>query len=156
MKTIEEAPMKSYYICAMIMTSCASAWCAGARDDGAHDFKNLISPFLDTHSHQAKEAASKPLADDVVVAMDARLIAVADVVDRIVHTSICRQLAPFERRYIYDSYACLPGKGRHRAYRAAFRIALNRSRAGPHASTTPACPAAPVLASVSADSPPIP
>lgn len=44
------------------------------------------------------------------------MIAVADVVDRIVHTSIYRQLAPsFERRYIHDSYACLPGRGSHRA-----------------------------------------
>ncbi len=45
-----------------------------------------------------------------------RLIAVARVGDRVVHRSIHDTLAPFfDRSFIADSYACLPGKGSHRA-----------------------------------------
>ncbi len=45
-----------------------------------------------------------------------RLIAVAPVRDRIVHTAIYRALAPFfNRSFIKDSYACLEGRGSHRA-----------------------------------------
>lgn len=45
-----------------------------------------------------------------------RLIAVATVRDRLVHTAMHRALAPlFDRSFIDDSYACLPGRGSHRA-----------------------------------------
>ncbi|MEM7393037.1 MAG: reverse transcriptase domain-containing protein [Verrucomicrobiota bacterium] len=45
-----------------------------------------------------------------------RLIAVAGVADRIVHTALHNALAPwFNRRLIDDTYACLPGRGTHRA-----------------------------------------
>jgi hypothetical protein len=45
-----------------------------------------------------------------------RLIAVAAVADRVVHRAIYAALAPlFDRRFIADSYACLPGRGSHRA-----------------------------------------
>ncbi len=45
-----------------------------------------------------------------------RLIAVATVGDRVVHRSIHDGLAPFfDRSFIADSYACLPGRGSHRA-----------------------------------------
>jgi hypothetical protein len=45
-----------------------------------------------------------------------RLIAVASVGDRVVHRAVHDALAPsFNRRFIADSYACLPGRGSHRA-----------------------------------------
>ncbi len=45
-----------------------------------------------------------------------RLIAVAPVRDRIVHTSVYKALAPsFESSLIQDTYACLKGRGAHRA-----------------------------------------
>ncbi len=45
-----------------------------------------------------------------------RLIAVSTVGDRVVHRSIHDALAPFfDRSFIADSYACLPGRGSHRA-----------------------------------------
>lgn len=45
-----------------------------------------------------------------------RLIAVAEVGDRVVHRSIYDTLAhQFQRSFIDDSYACLPGRGSHRA-----------------------------------------
>ncbi|MCP4659177.1 MAG: RNA-directed DNA polymerase, partial [bacterium] len=45
-----------------------------------------------------------------------RPIAVASVGDRVVHRSIYDGLAPcFNRSFIDDSYACLPGRGNHRA-----------------------------------------
>jgi len=45
-----------------------------------------------------------------------RLIAVATVVDRVLHRSIYDQLAPlFNRSFIADTYACLPDRGSHRA-----------------------------------------
>jgi RNA-directed DNA polymerase len=45
-----------------------------------------------------------------------RLIAVASVRDRVVHTAIHQALSPFfNRSFIADSYACLPERGSHRA-----------------------------------------
>ena len=45
-----------------------------------------------------------------------RLIAVAAVRDRVVHTAVYRGLAPFfNRSLIRDTYACLPGRGTLRA-----------------------------------------
>lgn len=45
-----------------------------------------------------------------------RLIAVAAVRDRIVHTAVHTALAPFfDKSFISDSYACLPDRGSHRA-----------------------------------------
>lgn len=45
-----------------------------------------------------------------------RRIAAADFRDRVVHHAICNVLEPlFERRLIFDSYACRVGKGTHRA-----------------------------------------
>ncbi|HKH49519.1 MAG TPA: reverse transcriptase domain-containing protein [Thermoanaerobaculia bacterium] len=45
-----------------------------------------------------------------------RLIAVASVGDRVVHRAVHAALAPlFDCRFIADSYACLPGRGSHRA-----------------------------------------
>ena len=45
-----------------------------------------------------------------------RLIAVASVGDRVVHRAIYDALGSFfERSYIADTYACLPGRGSHRA-----------------------------------------
>ena len=46
----------------------------------------------------------------------ARLIAVAPVRDRVLHRALYDTLAPgFQRSYIEDSYACLKGRGSHRA-----------------------------------------
>lgn len=45
-----------------------------------------------------------------------RRIAAADFRDRVVHHAICNVLEPiFERRLLFDSYACRVGKGTHRA-----------------------------------------
>jgi len=45
-----------------------------------------------------------------------RLISAAPFRDRVVHHALCNVILPiFERRFIYDSYACRAGKGTHRA-----------------------------------------
>ncbi len=55
-----------------------------------------------------------------------RLIAAADVRDRVVHHAIHRVLAPpLDRRLIDHTYACLPGRGSHRAL-LAYLKALRR------------------------------
>lgn len=47
-----------------------------------------------------------------------RLISAAPFRDRVVHHAVVRVLEPiYERRFIIDSYACLRGKGTHRAIR---------------------------------------
>jgi len=49
-----------------------------------------------------------------------RTISAADFRDRVAHHALCAVLEPlFERAAIYDSYACRPGKGSHRAVRRA-------------------------------------
>lgn len=43
-----------------------------------------------------------------------RLIMALPFRDRVVHHALCNVIEPiFERRFIYDSYACRPGKGTH-------------------------------------------
>lgn len=50
-----------------------------------------------------------------------RKIAAAPFRDRVVHHAVCAVLEPvFERRYIYDSYACRKDKGSHRALQRAW------------------------------------
>ena len=45
-----------------------------------------------------------------------RLISAAPFRDRVVHHALCQIIEPlFERRFIYDSYACRVGKGTHAA-----------------------------------------
>ncbi len=45
-----------------------------------------------------------------------RLISAAPFRDRVVHHALCRVIEPlWERRFIYDSYACRVGKGTHAA-----------------------------------------
>ena len=45
-----------------------------------------------------------------------RLISAAPFRDRVVHHALCRVIEPFfDRRFIYDSYACRKGKGTHAA-----------------------------------------
>ncbi|HNC99782.1 MAG TPA: RNA-dependent DNA polymerase, partial [Myxococcota bacterium] len=45
-----------------------------------------------------------------------RLVAAAPVRDRVVHHALHRVLAPWwNRRFLHHSYACLPGRGSHRA-----------------------------------------
>lgn len=57
-----------------------------------------------------------------------RLIAAASVQDRVVHHAVHRVLAPLLDRGLVDStYACLPGRGSHRAV-LAFLAALRRHR----------------------------
>ncbi len=47
-----------------------------------------------------------------------RLICSSNFRDRVVHHSICNYCDPvFEKRFIFDSYACRPGKGTHSAVR---------------------------------------
>ncbi len=57
-----------------------------------------------------------------------RLIAAADVRDRVVHHAVHRLLAPlFDPGLIDTTFACLPGRGSHRAV-LAFLAALRRYR----------------------------
>ncbi|MEM7198741.1 MAG: RNA-directed DNA polymerase [Planctomycetota bacterium] len=57
-----------------------------------------------------------------------RLIAAAEVADRVVHHAIHRVLAPrLDRRLVEHNYACLPERGAHRAL-LAFQRAMRRSR----------------------------
>lgn len=56
-----------------------------------------------------------------------RLISAAPFRDRVVHHALCRVIEPiFERRFIYDSYACRVGKGTHRAVDRAQEFARRR------------------------------
>lgn len=49
-----------------------------------------------------------------------RLISAAPFRDRVVHHAVCNVIEPiFERRFIFDSYACRKGKGTHAAVRRA-------------------------------------
>ena len=51
-----------------------------------------------------------------IVERKRRLISAAPFRDRVVHHALCRVIEPvFERRFVYDSYACRVGKGTHRA-----------------------------------------
>lgn len=53
-----------------------------------------------------------------------RQICASELRDRVTHHAICNVLDPiFERRMIYDSYACRVGKGTHAAVRRAQRFA---------------------------------
>jgi retron-type reverse transcriptase len=56
-----------------------------------------------------------------------RLISAAPFRDRVVHHALCNVIQPiFERRFIYDSYACRVGKGTHRAVDRAQAFARRR------------------------------
>ena len=53
-----------------------------------------------------------------------RLISAAPFRDRVVHHALCQIIEPlFERRFIYDSYACRAGKGTHAAVNRAQQFA---------------------------------
>jgi hypothetical protein len=57
-----------------------------------------------------------------------RTVSAAPFRDRVVHHALCQVIEPlFERRFIYDSYACRVGKGTH----AALDRAQAFSRRGP-------------------------
>jgi retron-type reverse transcriptase len=56
-----------------------------------------------------------------------RLISAAPFRDRVIHHALCNVIQPlFERRFIYDSYACRVGKGTHRAVDRAQAFARRR------------------------------
>ncbi len=56
-----------------------------------------------------------------------RRICASDFRDRVVHKAICQLLGPvFDRRYIYDSYACRENKGPYAAVERAQSFALRR------------------------------
>ena len=61
-----------------------------------------------------------------------RTISAADFRDRVAHHSLCAVLEPlFERAAIFDSYACRPDKGSHRAVRRAQNFSARpRARGG--------------------------
>ena len=57
-----------------------------------------------------------------------RKISAAPFQDRVVHHAVVRVLEPiYERRFIFDSYACRKGKGTHRAIKRAQQF-LRRHR----------------------------
>ena len=54
-----------------------------------------------------------------------RLISAAPFRDRVVHHALCRVIEPlFDRRFIYDTYACRKGKGTHAAIDRARHAAI--------------------------------
>ena len=58
----------------------------------------------------------KPFKEFYVYDPKQRLISAPTFEDRIVHHALCNVIEPlFERRFIYDSYACRKGKGTHAA-----------------------------------------
>jgi len=60
--------------------------------------------------------APKPLRSFYVYDPKKRLIQAPTFEDRVVHHALCNIIEPlFERRFIYDSYACRLGKGTHSA-----------------------------------------
>ncbi len=64
----------------------------------------------------------------LIVEPKRRLIAAAPVRDRVVHHAVHQALAPaLDRRLVEQTYACLPGRGSHRAV-LAFLVALRRYR----------------------------
>ncbi len=66
----------------------------------------------------------RPLRSFEIFEPKRRLICAAHIRDRIAHHAICNVLEPiFERKLIYDTYACRIGKGTHLAVRRAQEFA---------------------------------
>jgi len=69
---------------------------------------------------QAQTYAPGPYYNFCIVDPKPRLISAAPFCDRVVHHALCQVIEPmFERRFIYDSYACRVGKGTHAALNRA-------------------------------------
>jgi retron-type reverse transcriptase len=66
----------------------------------------------------------RPLRSFEIFEPKRRLICAAHIRDRVIHHAICKVLEPiFERKLIYDTYACREGKGPHAAIRRAQQFA---------------------------------
>ncbi len=102
-----------------------AAWRAyRANRDGcsANKFMENLEPELLTLQRQLVDGRYSPGNYITFTIRDpkVRVISAAPFRDRVVHHALCAVLEPlFERRYIYDSYACRCGKGTHKAVKRA-------------------------------------
>jgi retron-type reverse transcriptase len=88
-----------------------------SRPDVAH-FEYYLEPNLVRLQAELASETYRPGVYDNFHIFDPkpRLISAAPFSDRVVHHALCRVIEPlFERRFIYDSYACRVGKGTHAA-----------------------------------------
>lgn len=98
------------------------AWQCYARGKRRWPAVACFAVDADTHvlalHHELRSGAYEPgpYTQHVVRDPKTRLISAPAVRDRVLHQAVIAELAPFfERRYIHDSYACLPGRGPQRA-----------------------------------------
>lgn len=78
----------------------------------------LIQKSLKNQSYQPK-----PYKEFILLDPKPRKIQAADFIDRVVHHSLCKSLAPhFERSYLAHSFACQKGKGNHKAIQQVQRF----------------------------------
>lgn len=85
--------------------------------------------LINLHNHLVHGTwRPSPLREFVVTEPKLRLIHAPPFADRVVHHAICRVIEPlFERKFIYDSYACRKGKG-HLAAAKRVQTHLRRAR----------------------------
>jgi len=78
---------------------------------------NLESEIIALHqSLVAKTYTPEPYKPFYVYDPKKRFIHKAEVIDRVVHQAVINIIEPlFDKKFIYDSYACRLGKGTHRA-----------------------------------------
>jgi retron-type reverse transcriptase len=80
-------------------------------------FCNLEENLINIQNHLMwKSWQPKPFKEFYVYDPKKRLISAPTFEDRVVHHALCNVIEPlFEKRFIYDSYACRKGKGTHAA-----------------------------------------
>lgn len=85
--------------------------------------------LINLHNHLVHGTwRPSPLREFVVTEPKLRLIHAPPFEDRVVHHAICRVIEPlFERKFIYDSYACRKGKG-HLAAAQRVQTHLRRTK----------------------------
>jgi RNA-directed DNA polymerase len=81
----------------------------------AHFYFHLETELLALHNELSSESYNpRPYRRFEIREPKIRKICSSDIRDRVVHHAICNHLEPlFERRLIYDSFACRVGKGSH-------------------------------------------
>ena len=91
------------------------------RPDVSAFFLNLELELIELQSAlQTRIYQPGPFRTFVIRDKKPRLISAAPFRDRVVHHALCQVIEPlFERRFVYDSYACRKGKGPHAAVERA-------------------------------------
>ncbi|MDH5776439.1 MAG: RNA-directed DNA polymerase [Nitrospirota bacterium] len=84
-------------------------------------FLNLEPELVDVQSAlRTRTYQPGPFRTFVIRDKKPRVISAAPFRDRVVHHALCQVIEPlFERRFLYDSYACRKGKGTHAAVERA-------------------------------------